>query len=68
MSRCESLGSNRARRRFEADTRMKNADWLDVVARGDSLVIGPAATWIQNRGISIRGSSYTPRRIKNDRS
>ena len=36
MSRHESLGSNRARRRFEADTRMKNADWLDVVARARS--------------------------------
>jgi hypothetical protein len=27
-----SLGSNRVRRRFAADTRMKNADSLDVVA------------------------------------
>jgi len=28
----EFLGSNRVRRRFAAYTRMKNADWLDVVA------------------------------------
>src|SRR5271165_5723740 len=63
-----ALGSNRVRRRFGADTRMKNADWLDVIARGDSIVTGPAATWESELRISIRGSIYTLRRIKNDSS
>jgi hypothetical protein len=30
------LGSNRVRRRFAADTRMKTADWLDVVALAET--------------------------------
>jgi hypothetical protein len=37
----ELLGSNRVRRRFGADTRMKNADWLDVTA-GDGLIVDRA--------------------------
>jgi hypothetical protein len=37
----ELLGSNRGRRRFAGDTRMKNADWLDVVAAPDRITTRP---------------------------
>jgi hypothetical protein len=63
----ERLGSNRARRRFALDTRMKNADWLDVIARVTLTVIGAAATWNKSCEISVRGSVYTLRRLENDR-
>jgi hypothetical protein len=50
------------------NAQMKNADWLDVIARGDSIVIGVRSDLESELRISIRGSIYTLRRIQNDRS
>jgi len=44
----ELLGSNRVRRRFAGATRMKNADWLDVVASPvDQTTTRPVATYME---------------------
>ena len=47
---------------------MKNADWLDVIARGDSIADRARSDLKSELRISIRGSVYTLRRIHNDRS